>query len=275
MTAADIAVRMSNYTVQRTLERDDFSNRYKQQKPITMLEFLYPLLQGYDSVALKADIELGGTDQKFNLLVGRDIQQAYGQESQVVITMPLLEGLDGVNKMSKSLGNYVGINEPAKEIFGKIMSVSDELMWKYYELLTDIPLSEITAMRESCRENKMNPRDAKAKLAREIVTLYHGADDAEKSEKEFENVFKNKGVPENIPSYELDGQDQSLWDIIYKAGLADSASAAKRLIQQGGVSIDGEKVPERHSINRPKNGSIIRVGKRGFVKVYKKSKKSG
>ena len=265
MTAADVAVLMSNYSVQRTLERDDFANRYKQQKTITMLEFLYPLLQGYDSVALKSDVELGGTDQKFNLLVGRDIQQAYGQESQVVITMPLLEGLDGVNKMSKSLGNYAGINKPAKEIFGKLMSISDELMWKYYELLTD---EDVDSIKKDVASSKLHPKKAKSNLAKIIISQYYDLAQAEKEEEDFERVFKQKELPKDIPWFEVGTDEKTLPRIMLDSGMAASASAAKRLIEQGGVTIDGKKVSDPNI--KPKEG-VIKVGRK-FIKLLLKKK---
>ena len=270
LNGSEIGELMSKYSVMRMLERDDFSKRYKQHKPINMLEFLYPLLQGYDSVALKADVELGGNDQKFNLLVGRDIQGSYGQSPQVIITMPLLEGTDGVQKMSKTYGNYIGINEPAKEIFGKIMSISDELMRKYYELLTDVSLEEISRMKDA------HPKDAKVKLAKEIVTTYHSKRDAEKAEKEFERVFKKGGLPERIPVYEIKpgrhNIDGAIWILflLTDSGLTSSNSEARRLIQQGGVSIDGAKVRNTDEQIKPKDGMIVKVGKRGFRKISTK-----
>lgn len=270
LNGSEIGELMSKYSVMRMLERDDFSKRYKQHKPINMLEFLYPLLQGYDSVALKADVELGGNDQKFNLLVGRDIQGSYGQSPQVIITMPLLEGTDGIQKMSKSFGNYIGITESVRDMFGKIMSVSDRLMWKYYELLTDISLKEISDMKDN-----MHPMDAKAKLAREIVTTYHSKKEAEKAEKEFERVFKAKGVPEDIKIYTTRG-DQKVWivELLEKQNLASSRSEARRLIKQGAVKIDGNRVSNENLKFNPKNNSIIQVGKRRFLKIKKEQKKT-
>ena len=263
LNASEIAELMSKYSVIRMLERDDFSKRYKQHKPINMLEFLYPLLQGYDSVALKADIELGGNDQKFNLLVGRDIQGSYGQSPQVIITTPLLEGTDGVQKMSKSYGNYIGINEPAKEMFGKIMSISDEMMWKYYELLTDVSLKEISEMKDN-----MHPMDAKAKLAKEIVAAYHSKKEAERAEKEFEKVFKEKGIPEDIKIYTVEKKTKArIVELLEKQHLASSRSEARRLIKQGAVKIDGKKVSNEDLKFTPTNGSIIQVGKRRFLKI--------
>ncbi len=270
LNGSEIGELMSKYSVMRMLERDDFSKRYKQHKPINMLEFLYPLLQGYDSVALKADVELGGNDQKFNLLVGRDIQGSYGQSPQVIITMPLLEGTDGIQKMSKSFGNYIGITESARDMFGKIMSVSDRLMWKYYELLTDISLREISDMKDN-----MHPMDAKAKLAREIVTTYHSKKEAEKAEKEFERVFKAGGVPEDIKIYTT-RKDQKVWivELLEKQNLASSRSEARRLIKHGAVKIDGNRVSDENLKFKPKNNSIIQVGKRRFLKIKKEQKKT-
>ncbi|MDP3787123.1 MAG: tyrosine--tRNA ligase, partial [Candidatus Omnitrophota bacterium] len=269
MSAADIALLMSHYTVQRTLERDDFSNRYKQQKPITMLEFLYPLLQGYDSVALKSDVELGGTDQKFNLLVGRDIQQAYGQESQIVVTMPLLEGLDGVNKMSKSLGNYVGINEPAKEIFGKLMSISDELMYKYYELLTD---EDVDKIKRDIKENKLHPKDAKKNLAKIIVAQYHSRDEALRQEEEFERAFKDKGFPGDAALQVVESRSAAASIITVLSdniGIFASRGEAKRKIQEGAVEVDGERISDIKYELKPGKEYKIRAGKR-FVRVLVK-----
>jgi tyrosyl-tRNA synthetase len=260
---------MSNYTVQRTLERDDFSNRYKQQKPITMLEFLYPLLQGYDSVALKADVELGGTDQRFNLLVGRDIQQAYGQESQIVITMPLLEGLDGVNKMSKSLGNYVGINEPAKEIFGKLMSISDNLMYKYYELLTD---EDVDKIKRDVSEERLHPKDAKKNLAQIIVSQYYSKDEAARQEEEFERAFKDKGFPSDLALQVVKSGSAPVYIITVLAdniGIFASRGEAKRKIQEGAVEVDGERVSDIKYELRPGKEYKIRAGKR-FTRVFVK-----
>ncbi len=258
------------YTIARLLERDDFQKRLKENKPISFLELFYPLMQGYDSVHLKADVEIGGTDQKFNMLVGRNLQRAYNQEPQIVITMPLLEGTDGVQKMSKSFGNYIGITESARDMFGKIMSVSDKLMWKYYELLTDISLKEISDMKDN-----MHPMDAKAKLAREIVTTYHSKKEAEKAEKEFGRIFKAKGVPEDIKIYTTRG-NQKVWivELLEKQNLASSRSEARRLIKQGAVKIDGNRVSDENLKFNPKNNSIIQVGKRRFLKIKKEQKKT-
>jgi tyrosyl-tRNA synthetase len=273
MTGAEIAELMSKYSVSRMLERDDFSKRYKAHKPINMLEFLYPLLQGYDSFALKADIELGGSDQKFNLLVGRDIQSAYGQNPQVIITTLLLEGTDGILKMSKSFGNHIGITESPKEMFGKIMSISDDLMWKYYELLTDISMDDINMMKKDAVAGRLNPKDAKVRLAKEIITMYHNSRDAKKAWEEFENIFKKGNLPEDMPAYEAEEREQFVWDLIKKAELAATSSQARRLMEQGGVSVDGERIKDVNTKIKPKEGMIVQVGKRRFLRVKIKQKK--
>lgn len=255
------------YTVMRLLERDDFQKRIKEDKPISYLELFYPLMQGYDSVQVKSDIEIGGTDQKFNMLVGRNLQRTYEQQPQVVITLPLLEGTDGIQKMSKSLGNYIGINEPPKDMFGKIMSISDELMWKYYELLTDVSLSDISQMKAQAKSGALNPKDAKVKLAKHIIAQYHGAKEAEAAEKEFENVFKNKGLPDDIQIYETQQQEQLVWSLIKNAGLVSTSSEARRSIEQGAVTIDGAKITDVNAKITPKENQIIKVGKRLFRKI--------
>jgi len=269
MDITKIAELLSRYSVQRLLERDDFFNRYKQRKNITMLEFLYPLLQGYDSVMLEADVELGGSDQKFNLLVGRDIQGLYGQVPQVVLTMPLLEGLDGIQKMSKSLGNYVGINENAKDIFGKLMSVSDELMWKYYELLTDENVAKIKAEVEA---EKLHPKQAKVNLAKIIVAQYHSDVEALKQAEEFDKVHKYKGIPEIIETYEIGAESLKISALLVSTDSSASASAAKRIVKQGGVSIDGVRIiDENYEVKIPiEEPSVLKVGKRKFAKFIRK-----
>ena len=268
MSIAKIAELMSRYSVQRMLERDDFSNRYKQQKNITMLEFLYPLLQGYDSVALEADIELGGNDQKFNLLVGRDIQGAYGQSPQVVITMPLLEGLDGIQKMSKSLGNYVSINENAKDMFGKLMSISDELMYKYYELLTDEDTNKVKA---EIKVEGLHPKEAKINLAKIIVSQHHGEKEAVKQAEEFDRAFKDRGFPTDAKEIEVEGSIASTFPLLLADGahLVDSRSEAKRKMQEGAVEINGEKITDINAKPEPGKTYNIRIGKK-FLKVFLK-----
>ncbi|HPM42583.1 MAG TPA: tyrosine--tRNA ligase [Candidatus Omnitrophota bacterium] len=271
MNIAGIAELMSRYSVQRLLERDDFSNRYKQQKNITMLEFLYPLLQGYDSVALEADVELGGNDQKFNLLVGRDVQGAYSQAPQIVITMPLLEGLDGINKMSKSLGNYVGINEPAKDMFGKLMSVSDELMWKYYELLTDEDVGKIKA---DVSSGALHPKQAKVNLARLIVAHYHGEDEAAKQVDEFDRAFKDKGFPSDVPLTEAGTSKDSVGIIDLLVDLAKvmpSRGEAKRKIQEGAVEVNGAKISDMALEFETGSEYKVRVGKKFARVILKKN----
>ena len=255
MTGLDLGKLFTHYTATRMLERDDFALRLKQHKPLYMSEFLYPVFQGYDSVVLEADVELGGTDQKFNLIVGRDLQRDFGQAPQVVITMPLLEGTDSVNKMSKSLGNYIGINESPKEMFGKIMSISDELMIKYYELLTDLDLSEI---------KKMHPKEAKAKLAQEIISQYHSKDDACKASEEFERVFGSKETPKDIQEYKTDGKTQVL-TILIDSGLVKSGNEARRLLKQGAVLFNDSKIQEEGFI--PQENGILKVGSRRFLKI--------
>ncbi len=269
MSAADLIQLAGKYTVARMLERDDFSKRYKSGQAIAIHEFLYPLIQGYDSVALRADVELGGTDQKFNLLVGRQLQEAYGQKPQVVITMPILEGLDGVQKMSKSLGNYIGINEPPDEMFGKLMSISDDLMWRYFELLSFRPLEEIRAWQRACAEGA-NPRDFKVRLALEIVTRFHDAESADKALQNFEDRFKRGALPEDLETLSLQSdspQGIAIGSLLKQAGLVKSTSEALRMIAQGAVRIDGERIKDpKHAIT-PGETHIFQVGKRRFAKV--------
>ena len=253
MTRLTLSELMSKYTVNQILERDDFSNRFKQHRPIGALEIIYPLLQGYDSVALKADVELGGTDQKFNLLMGRDIQAAYGQEPQVVITMPLLEGTDGVDKMSKSLGNYIGIEENPEEIFGKVMSISDEMMWKYYELLTDMDLSDV---------KKLHPKEAKKKLAKIIVSQYYSKKDAEREDANFEKAFKHKKFPDNVPLTKVDTVDNLLATLGKVA--KSSNSEIRRKIKEGAVEINGEKIKSLDFSFKSGVEYRVRIGKRFF-----------
>lgn len=259
------------YTVHRMIERDDFSRRFTDHRPIAIHEFLYPLIQGYDSVALKADVELGGTDQKFNLLVGRDLQRAYGQPPQIVITMPLLEGTDGVQKMSKSLGNYIGIDEPPREIFGKLMSISDDLMWRYFELLSDRSRSEVLSWKEQCQAGQMNPRDAKVALAEEIVARFHSEQAARRAAEEFDLVFREGGLPDEIPAVEVPWEDDLMWlpKLLVAAGAAASSSEARRLIDQGAVSIDGERITDSElELPPPPSASyLIKVGKKRIFHV--------
>jgi tyrosyl-tRNA synthetase len=255
----------ARYTVARMLERDDFTKRYKSGTPISVHEFLYPLVQGYDSVALKSDLELGGTDQKFNLLVGRELQREYGQEPQCILTMPLLVGLDGVEKMSKSKGNYVGISEKPSEIFGKLMSVSDELMWQYFELLSFRPMSQIEALKAEVKAGR-NPRDVKVDLALEIVARFHSAAAAEAALADFEARFKQGAIPEDLPEVSLSGAPMGLVAALKSAGLAPSSTEAIRNIEQGGVRIDGEKVSDR-GLQLQAGSYVLQVGKRKFARV--------
>ena len=283
LSAEDLVRLAGKYTVARMLEREDFRVRWSNQNPISIHEFLYPLIQGYDSVVLRADIELGGTDQKFNLIVGRELQREYGQEPQSLILMPLLEGLDGIKKMSKSLGNYIGIAEPPKEIFGKIMSISDELMLRYYELLSHISIEEINALKDGLQTRKVHPKKAKEDLALEIVERYWGKDGAIKAKEEFERVFKNKGMPDEVPVQVISGSIKLtgpavevsasggpninwLPQVMKSTGLTDSTSEAIRLIKQGGVKLNDSTVTDPNTM-LSWGEYIIKVGKRRFYKV--------
>jgi tyrosyl-tRNA synthetase len=269
MDAADMIRLASSSTVARMLERDDFSKRYGSNQPISIHEFLYPLVQGHDSVALEADVELGGTDQKFNLLMGRQLQQAAGQKPQVVLTMPLLEGLDGVNKMSKSLNNYVGITDSPDEMFGKLMSVSDELMWRYFELLSFRPLEEIAGLQDRVA-NGANPRDIKFELAGELVARFHGTAAAEKARESFVNRFRKNEIPDEMPEHTLDcgaaGQ-LGIAHVLNQAELVASTSEAFRMIKQGAVKVDGERVSDRALELRAGGTHVCQVGKRRFARV--------
>ncbi len=268
MGAADVIRLASNYTVARMLERDDFNKRYKSNQSIAIHEFLYPLVQGYDSVALDADVELGGTDQKFNLLVGRQLQETHGKAPQVVLTMPILEGLDGVQKMSKSLGNYIGINEPANEMFGKIMSISDDLMWRYFELLSFKSLDEINGFKQKIDEGE-NPRDIKFLLAKEIITRFHDAKAAEAAQADFINRFSNNAIPDEMPELGINvGADgMAIANVLKESGLVNSTSDAHRMIKQGAVKIDGERVEDSKQLLKAGFSAVLQVGKRKFARV--------
>ncbi|MDD5762370.1 MAG: tyrosine--tRNA ligase [bacterium] len=270
MRIEDMVRVAAQMTVARMLERDDFRKRYEEQRPISIHEFLYPLFQGYDSVALRADVEFGGTDQKFNLLVGRDLQRAYGQEPQVVMTTPLLVGLDGVNKMSKSLGNYVGITEPPETIFGKMMSISDELMLMYYELLSDIGVAELSALKAGLSDGSRHPMDAKVALAREIVARFHGAAAAHEAEDGFRGRFSRKEFPDDARRVELaaDGGAPDLATVVSRASVSfTSKSAARRLIAQGGVEVNGERATDP-AVLLPSPAEVrLKIGKKEFVIV--------
>jgi tyrosyl-tRNA synthetase len=275
MGAAGLIQIAGRYTVARMLERDDFDRRFKSNQPIAMHELLYPLVQGYDSVALHADVELGGTDQKVNLLVGRSLQEHYGQEPQVVMTMPLLEGTDGVNKMSKSLGNYIGIDEPAAEMFGKVMSISDQLMWRYFELLSFRALGEIAALRAAVEQGR-NPRDVKFELARELVGRFRGAEAAEQAQADFVARFSQKALPTDLPLMTLgaEGDSLALAAALTAAGLAASGSEARRKIAEGAVRIDGEKVTDAAVHLTAGETHILQLGSRRFARVVVKKKLS-
>ena len=271
MDAAGLVKLASHHTVARMLERDDFNKRYTGGQPISIHEFLYPIVQGYDSVALKADVELGGTDQKFNLLVGRQLQQDFGQEPQIVLTMPLLEGLDGVQKMSKSLGNYIGITDAPGEMFGKIMSISDELMWRYFELLSFRPLDVVAAVSQSVADGR-NPRDAKFELAAEIVARFHDAGAATAAQEEFVARFQQGAIPDEIPEVTLnsDAGQLGIAHLLKGAGLVPSTSEAFRMIKQGAVKIDGVRVEDRSLLIDAGSTDVYQVGKRKFARVILK-----
>ncbi|HWJ96284.1 MAG TPA: tyrosine--tRNA ligase [Telluria sp.] len=254
----------SRYTVARMMERDDFTKRFKNGTPISIHEFLYPLMQGYDSVALKADLELGGTDQKFNLLVGRELQKDYGQEQQCILTMPLLEGLDGVEKMSKSKGNYVGITEPANNMFGKLMSISDTMMWRYYELLSFRSIDDIARLRAEV-DGGRNPRDAKVELAKEIVTRFHNAQAADDALADFVNRSKG-GIPDDVPEVAVSGAPQGIGQLLKQAGLCASTSEALRMVEQGGVRVDGAVISDK-GLKVEAGTFVLQVGKRKFARV--------
>ncbi|MCR1933412.1 tyrosine--tRNA ligase [Clostridium tepidum] len=254
----------SKYTVARMLEREDFKKRFESHSSIGIHEFFYPLLQAFDSVTLKADIELGGTDQRFNLLMGRTIQKDFDQESQVAILMPLLEGTDGKDKMSKSLGNYIGINEDANDIYGKVMSIPDEMIIKYYELATDIHPDEVAKIKAKLEEENVNPRDVKMELAKEIVRLYHGEEASIKAEENFKSIFQKGNIPEDIDTLKENLDETNIVDLIVKAEFAPSKNEARRLVKQGAVKINGEKVNEECKV---KNEDILQVGKKKFMKI--------
>ena len=266
--AAGMVKLAAKYTVARLLERDDFSKRFSAQQPISLHELLYPLMQGYDSVAMKADVELGGTDQKFNLLVGRELQKQYGQEPQVIITMPLLEGLDGVNKMSKSLGNYVGIHDEPNEMFGKLMSISDELMWRYIELLSFESLDTISSWKAAI-ERGSNPRDVKVGFAQEIVARFHDRAAAQAALEDFESRFRHGGIPDDLVEQEIEAPADGLaiTQVLKLSGVCPSTSDAVRMIEQGGVKVEGEKVSDKGLRLFPGRTYVLQVGKRKFARV--------
>ncbi len=268
MSSSDLIQLAAKYNVARMLERDDFNKRYTSGQSIAIHEFLYPLVQGYDSVAMKADVELGGTDQKFNLLVGRELQRHYGQEPQVTLTMPILEGLDGVQKMSKSLGNYIGINEAPNEMFGKIMSVSDDLMWRYYELLSVKSVVEVDKLKQAAADGR-NPRDIKFELGEEIVTNFHSQNEAVMARDEFIQRFKQGKLPDDMPEVDIPAPEGSLMigHILKAGGIVPSTAEALRMIKQGAVKIDGQKVEDQKLLMKVGTTHVYQVGKRRFSKI--------
>lgn len=268
LTSIDMIKLASQLTVARMLERDDFKKRFESGRPISIHEFMYPLIQGYDSVAMQADVELGGTDQLFNLLMGRDLQRGQGQEPQIVLTMPLLEGLDGVNKMSKSLGNYIGITDSADDIYGKVLSVSDELMFRYFSLLSDLSNDEIADLQKKMETGALHPKEIKQRLARELTARFHDEEAAITAERNFEKVFAKGGLPEDIPVYTSQSDEPLLLpNLLVEASLVKSTSEARRLIQQSAVSIDGEKVTDPGMTITAAGAILVKVGKRRFCRV--------
>jgi tyrosyl-tRNA synthetase len=272
LTFADVTFLASKCTVARMLERDDFSKRYQSGQAISIHEFFYPLMQGYDSVALKSDIELGGTDQTFNLLMGRQLQKEYAQEEQVILTMPLLEGLDGVKKMSKSLGNYIGVDEDPNNMYGKAMSIPDELMVKYFELATDLSLEELEELKQGLAEGTIHPRDAKMRLGRTLVRMYHGEQAAQEAEHHFKTVFQQRDLPDDMPEVQVnaaDLEDGRMWIValLSKLGLVATNGEGRRMIQQGGVRINQQKVTDPQAKVEVQGGMVVQVGRRKFAKV--------
>ncbi len=267
MNFADVIKLASKYTVARMMERDDFTNRFKEGIPISMHEILYPLAQAMDSVAIESDVELGGTDQKFNLLVGRDIQRENNMAPQITLTMPILVGTDGVEKMSKSYDNYIGISDSPKDIYGKTLSIPDNTIYNYYEVATDISADELAKIKLALEDGSGNPRDIKRALARKLVEMYHSLDAANQAEQEFDNIFINKGIPDDIPEYKSDVEKLNLIDLIIAVNFAPSKGEARRLIQQGGVSIDGEKITELYQEIIFDSEKVLKVGKRKFMKL--------
>jgi len=266
MVVADFIKLTSVQTVARMLERDDFKKRFQQQHPISIHEFLYPFIQGYDSVALEADIEMGGTDQVFNLLMGREVQKAYGQEPQVILTLPLLEGTDGIQKMSKSYNNYIGVDDDPSDMYGKVMSISDELMWKYYELLSSLSIPQIEEMRTTVGEGTLHPMNAKMRLSYEMVERFHGRDKAQAAQEGFVKVFQSRGLPEDMPEVAIRMERPWVCAVLKEAGLVGGTSEARRMISQGAVHIDEEKIVDGEYV-LPRGNHIIKVGKRRFARV--------
>jgi tyrosyl-tRNA synthetase len=269
MSSIEMIQLAAKQTVARMLEREDFKKRYQSELPISVHEFLYPLIQGYDSVVMRSDVELGGTDQKFNLLVGRELQKEYGQEPQCIVMMPLLEGLDGVNKMSKSLGNYIGINEPAREIFGKVMSVTDVLMLRYYELVSAVTLPELEKIKADIASGALHPMEAKKRLAAEMADRFCGTGEGARAREEFEKVFSKKDLPDDMPSVEVawEGDSMKLIKVMALTKVVSSNSEARRLIQQGGVEVDQKPVRDEQAVLPASESFVLRVGKKRFVRV--------
>ena len=259
---------LSQFTVSQMVSREDFSKRLAENKPVSLIEFMYPIMQGYDSVALECDVELGATEQKFNILRGRDLQKAYGQEQQICLLMPILEGLDGVEKMSKSLNNYIGITEAPNDMFGKVMSISDELMFRYYEIITEIPLEEIEKMKMDITNGVLHPMEAKKNLGKELVTIYHGAEEGIKAKEWFENVFSKKNLDVDLPEVEIAGKEEGIIELLVNTlKFANTTSEARRLIEQGGFKINDEAIKDVKSSVKLESGMIIRAGKKKIIKV--------
>lgn len=265
MSLLDVLGLAGKYTVARMLERDDFSKRYKEGMPIGIHEFMYPLMQGYDSVELCSDVEMGGTDQTFNLLVGRNLQKEYGLEPQIALTMPILEGTDGVQKMSKSLGNYIGVNEDPHEIFGKTMSITDDLICRYFELVTRVPMAEIEEMKSQMDGGSLNPRDAKIKLAKEIITIFYNEEEADKAEERFKLIFTKHDIPDDIPTVQTREREVWLPKFLLEQGMVQSTSEGRRMLQQDGVKVNGQKQAAENLVLE--NGMVVQVGKRKFLKI--------
>jgi tyrosyl-tRNA synthetase len=267
LTFEQIMELAAKFTVARMLERDDFANRYKNQLPISIHEFFYPLMQGYDSVMIDADVELGATEQKFNLVIARQIQKEFGKEEQIVLTLPVLEGVDGVQRMSKSLGNYIGIDEPPKEIYGKTLSIPDQLIYPYFELISDVDLGELARIKKQLENPQTNPRDVKRYLARTLVRMYHNAQVAQTAEQEFDQIFIDKKLPAEIPEFQLPHQSYRLDDLLVETRTTASKGEARRLIQQGGVTIDNQRIEDPFKNISLSDWSVLKVGKRKFIKI--------
>ena len=270
LTFEEVMELASRFTVARMLERDDFSKRYSGQLPISIHEFFYPLMQGYDSVVIKADVEIGATEQKFNLVIGRQIQKEYGQEPQIVLTLPVLEGIDGTQRMSKSLGNYIGIDEAANETYGKVMSIPDKLIYPYFELVTDVSLDELKSLKSQLEDSNTNPRDVKKYLGRTIVRMYHGEEASKSAESAFEQVFVKKDIPDEMPEFSFEQDNMRIDDLLIATKTATSKNEARRLITQGGVSVDGEKIDDVFTEVEISGSKVLKVGKRKFARISKK-----